>query len=180
MERNIEREFVPLGIELGMGIMVWSPLASGLLSGKYKPSEGAFTGEGRLDTLKDSQNPAFQKFTEQNWNVVAELERVAQELSRSMPQVAVNWTANRPGVGAVIVGATKLSQLKDNLEALDFTIPSQLSDRLETVSRLQAQFPYSFFEPGIQGMLHGGKPIGLKPSGYTPDVLIQSAGAGVT
>ena len=63
VERNIEREFVPLGLELGMGIMVWSPLASGLLSGKYKPSQGAFTGEGRLDTLIDSQNPAFQMFT---------------------------------------------------------------------------------------------------------------------
>lgn len=179
VERNIEREFVPLGLELGMGVMVWSPLASGLLSGKYKPSQGASTGEGRLDTLKDSQNPAFQKFTEQNWNVVAELEQVAQELSRSMAQVAVNWTANRPGVGSVIVGATKLSQLKDNLAALDFTIPSELSDRLETASRPPAQFPYSFFEPEIQGMLHGGKPVGLKPSGYTPDVLIQSAGAGV-
>lgn len=179
VERNIEREFVSLGLELGMGIMVWSPLASGLLSGKYKPSEGAFTGEGRLDTLKDSQNPAFQKFTEQNWKVVAELEAIAKELDRSMAQVAVNWTANRAGVGSVIVGATKLLQLEDNLKALDFTIPGELSDRLEIVSHPQLQFPYSFFEPQIQGMLHGGKPVGSKPTGYHPDILIQSAGAGV-
>lgn len=59
VERNIEREFVPLGLELDMGIMVWSPLASGLLSGKYKP--GGTTAEGRLAMLKDSQNPVFQK-----------------------------------------------------------------------------------------------------------------------
>jgi aryl-alcohol dehydrogenase-like predicted oxidoreductase len=180
VERNIEREFVPLGLELGMGVMVWSPLASGLLSGKYKPSQGTFTGEGRLDTLKESQNPAFQKFTEQNWKVVTELETVAKELDRSMAQVAVNWTVNRPGIGSAIVGATKLSQLEDNLKALDFTIPTELSDRLDAVSRLEAQFPYTFFSPEHQGMIHGNQPVGLKPPGYAPDVLIQSAGAGVS
>jgi aryl-alcohol dehydrogenase-like predicted oxidoreductase len=115
VERSIEREFVPLGLELGMGVMVWSPLASGLLSGKHQPSEGTVSSKGRLDTLKGSQNPAFQKFTERNWQIITELERVAQELGRSMAQVAVNWTVHRRGVATVIVGATKLSQLEDNL-----------------------------------------------------------------
>jgi aryl-alcohol dehydrogenase-like predicted oxidoreductase len=168
VERNIEREFIPLGLELGMGVMVWSPLASGFLSGKYKPSEGAFTGEGRLEALKDSQNPAFQKFTPRNWKIVAELENVAKELNQSMAQVAVNWTANQPGIGSVIVGATKLSQLEDNLKALDFEIPTELSDRLDAISCPESQFPYSFFEPEIQGMIHGSKSVGLKPKGYYP------------
>lgn len=180
VERNIEREFIPLGLELGMGIMVWSPLASGLLSGKYKPSEGGFSGGGRLDTLRDSQNPAFQKITERNWKIIAELENVAKELGYSMARVAVNWTANRPGIGSVIVGATKLAQLEDNLKALDFVIPDELSDRLDAISRPEPQFPYSFFDPNIQGMIHGGKPVGLKPTGYYPNILIQSAGAGVS
>ena len=78
------------------------------------------------------------------------------------------------------MGATKLSQLEDNLKALNFEIPSELSDRLDAVSRPEAQFPYSFFSPEIQSMIHGGKPVGLKPPGYAPDVLIQSAGAGVS
>jgi aryl-alcohol dehydrogenase-like predicted oxidoreductase len=60
VERNIEREFIPLGQALGMGVMVWSPLASGLLSGKYKPSTDSFSGEGRLETTKGISNPAFQ------------------------------------------------------------------------------------------------------------------------
>ncbi|MBW4633769.1 MAG: aldo/keto reductase [Iphinoe sp. HA4291-MV1] len=180
VERNIEREFIPLGLELGMGIMVWSPLASGLLSGKYKPSEGGFSGGGRLDTMRDTQNPAFQKITEQNWQIVAELEVVAKELGHSMAQVAVNWTVNRPGVASVIVGATKLAQLEDNLKALDFQIPNELSDRLEAISRPETQFPYSFFGPEIQEMIHGGKPVGTKPTGYYPNVLIESAGAGVS
>jgi aryl-alcohol dehydrogenase-like predicted oxidoreductase len=180
VERNIEREFVPLGIELGMGIMVWSPLASGLLSGKYKPSEGGYTGEGRLETVKGISNPAFQKISDRNWKIVSELEQVAKELGRSMAQVAVNWTANRPGIASVIVGATKLSQLEDNLKALEFEIPTELANRLELVSRPDSQFPYSFFGNEIQGMIHGGVAVGNKPVGYAPNVLIQSAGAGVS
>ncbi|WP_228054752.1 aldo/keto reductase [Gloeocapsopsis crepidinum] len=81
---------------------------------------------------------------------------------------AVNWTANQPGIGSVIVGATKLSQLEDNLKALDFEIPTELSDRLDAISCPEPQFPYSFFEPEIQGMIHGGKSVGLKPKGYYP------------
>lgn len=177
VERNIEREFVSLGGELGMGIMVWSPLASGLLSGKYKPSEGSFTGEGRLDTMKDTQNPAFQKFTEKNWQIVTTLEQVANELGCSMAQVAVNWAANQPGIASVIVGATKLSQLEDNLKSLDFVIPPELSDRLEVVSRPVSQFPYTFFESEIQTMIHGGTSVGTKPIGYYPTGL-QSKKAG--
>lgn len=166
VERNIEREFIGLGLELGMGVMVWSPLASGLLSGKYKPSQGGFEGGGRLETMKDSKNPGFQKFNDRNWRIVAELEQVAKQLDRSMAQVAVNWTANRPGIASVIVGATKLSQLQDNLKALEFEIPLELRDRLNQVSQLDLQFPYSFFESEIQGMIQGGKTTKVKPAGY--------------
>ncbi len=169
VERNIEREFIPMGLELGIGITVWSPLASGLLSGKYKPSEGTVVGEGRLDIMKDSQNSAFQKFTERNWRIVAELEKVAQEMGQSMAQVAVNWAANQPGIASVIIGATKLSQLEANLKALDFQIPTELNDRLETVSCPESQFPYSFFSPEHQSMIHGGKSVNFKPGGYYPD-----------
>ena len=70
--------------------MAWSPLASGLLSGKYKPFEEGAEGLGRLATLSGGDNPAFNKFTERNWKIVSELERVAKELDRSMAQVAVN------------------------------------------------------------------------------------------
>ncbi|MEM9784300.1 MAG: aldo/keto reductase, partial [Pseudomonadota bacterium] len=65
-ERGIEDEFVDLGRETGAGLMVWSPLASGLLSGKYKPSRDGSEGEGRLAAVAGSGNPVFEKFTEQN------------------------------------------------------------------------------------------------------------------
>ena len=167
-ERNIENEFVPFGTEHGMGIMVWSPLASGLLSGKYRPSKDGDMGAGRLEATKDVNNPAFQKFSEKNWQIVAELEAVAKEMGRSMAQVAVNWAVNQPGIASVIVGATKIHQLKDNLQALDFTIPEDLLIRLNEASSPELKFPYSFFGAEIQAMLNGGAKVSAKPQNYYP------------
>ena len=162
-ERFIEHEFVPLGLAHGMGVMVWSPLASGLLSGKYRPGEA---GDGRLDQLAGSGNPAFAKFTERNWRICAELERVATELGRSMAQVAVNWVANRPGVASVILGATKPAQLTDTLDALGFEIPAELEARLDAVSAPARPFPYTFFGPEIQTALNGGLAVEAQPPRY--------------
>ena len=176
-ERNIEHEFVPFGTSQGAGIMVWSPLASGLLSGKYRPGK---EGAGRLETLRGSSNPGFQKFTERNWAIVAELEKVAGELGHSMAQIALNWVATQPGVASAIIGATKLEQLTDNLGALDFSIPTELRTRLDAVSKPAAPFPYSFFGAEIQGGITGGTSVGDKPEGYVPARLIQGSFAGVS
>ncbi|MEM9807345.1 MAG: aldo/keto reductase [Cyanobacteria bacterium P01_D01_bin.56] len=178
-ERNTEFEYAALAKNLGTSLMVWSPLASGLLSGKYKPSEQGGEGSGRLAMLANSGNPAFDKFTEKNWAIVAELEQVAQELGHSMAHVALNWVVNRPAVAAVIIGATKLHQLQDNLGALDFEIPAELQLRLDNVSRPQSRFPYTFFEPSLQGMINGGATVGDKPKSFNRPVLVQGAGAGV-
>ncbi len=180
LERNIENEFVDFGTRHGAGIMVWSPLGSGLLSGKYKPSQGSTPqGEGRLATTAGSGNPAFEKFTERNFAIVAELERVADEIGRSMAQVAVNWVVNRPGVASVMVGATKVRQLEDNLGALDFELPTALRDRLDALSAPVSSFPYNFFGPELQGMLTGGATVGDKPDSYLPNRVVEGSGAGV-
>jgi aryl-alcohol dehydrogenase-like predicted oxidoreductase len=178
-ERNIEFEYSDLALALGMSIMVWSPLASGLLSGKYKPSEQGIEGSGRLATVTDSGNPVFNKFTEKNWAIAAELEAVAKELDHSMAQVALNWVANRPAVASVIIGATQLHQLQDNLGALEFEIPAELQRRLDEISRPTTPFPYTFFEPGLQGMVHGGATVGDKPASYAKAILMEGSGAGV-
>jgi len=177
-ERTIEHEFVPLGSEQGMGIMVWSPLASGLLSGKYRASDSS--GSGRLDTMRQATNPGFQKFTERNWKIVAELEAVAKEIGRSMAEVALNWIAIRPGVASVIVGATKLAQLQSNLSALSFEMSPAQRARLDAVSEPVRPFPYAFFDNEIQGMIHGGVTVGGKPDGYASRIEISGGGAGVT
>jgi len=180
-ERNIENEFIPLATAQGMGVMVWSPLASGFLSGKYRPSQDGGAGAGRLETLKGTSNPGFQKFTPRNWAIVAELEAVAKEAGRSMAQVALNWVANRPSVASVIVGATKLAQLEDNLQALAFALPPELTARLDKASAPERVFPYTFFDAEMQGMIHGGVTVGAKPASYQPPIETSgAAGAGVT
>jgi len=94
--------------------------------------------------------------------------------------VAVNWTMTQPGIASVIIGATKLEQLRDNLGALEFTIPSKLRRRLDEVGALPPTFPYSFFGAEIQGSLTGGQTVGGKPAGYYPDLNISGKFAGVS
>lgn len=179
VERNIEHEYVRLGTELGAGIMVWSPLASGFLSGKYRPSAQDNPAPGRLQMMKDTSNVAFQKFTERNWAILAELEAVAGACGRSVAQVALNWVANRPGVASVIVGASKFEQLQDNLQALDFVLPQELVARLDAASAPPRPYPYTFFGPEMQGIIHGGANVGTKPAGYMPTVQVSGAGADI-
>ncbi len=94
-----------------------------------------------------------------------------------MAQVALNWVANRPGVASVIVGATKVEQLNDNIAALSFDLPAELGQRLDAVSAPVQTFPYIFFGREVQGSLHAGAIVGTKPPGYFPTVRIAGRGA---
>ncbi|HEX2571917.1 MAG TPA: aldo/keto reductase [Polyangia bacterium] len=168
VERNIEREHIPAALELGMGVCPWSPLASGLLTGKYR-REGTSTvgvGEGRLAAGQHGPNPVFHKFNERNWRVAEALVGVAQEIGRPPAQVALNWITRRPGVTSTIIGATKLGQLEDNLAALEFDIPAALAQRLEELSRPEVVFPYIFNSPALAGMITGGVPVRKEPRWY--------------
>lgn len=158
VERNIEREHVPAAQEFGLGICPWSPLASGFLSGKYRRDAGG-SGDGRLEKTKDSANPGFKRFTEQNWGILDVLLDVARQLGRPPAQVALNWVATQPGITSTILGASKLSQLKDNLSAIEFSLPADLRARLDEASAPASIHPYVFFEPFLQGMIHGGASV---------------------
>jgi aryl-alcohol dehydrogenase-like predicted oxidoreductase len=156
VERNIEREHVPAARELGMGICPWSPLASGLLAGKYT-REGASSSHGsRLHVLQSSTNPVFHKFKERNFHIVDVLKEIAGQLGRSPAQVALNWVATQPGVTSTIIGATKVHQLEDNLSALSFGIPAELRTKLDEASALEAAHPYMFFGDVLQARVRGG------------------------
>lgn len=159
VERNIEREHIPAAQELGLGICPWSPLGSGFLTGKYKRAADGGTGDGRLEKLKDSGNPGFKKFSEQNWKILDVLLDAAKKIGRPPAQVAVNWIATQPGVTSTILGASKLSQLEDNLSALEFSIPADLRAGLDEVSAPASIHPYLFFEPFIQTMVHGNSAV---------------------
>jgi aryl-alcohol dehydrogenase-like predicted oxidoreductase len=168
VERNIEREHVPAALELGAGICPWSPLASGFLTGKYRRTGEGAAGEGRLATMASSGNAAFDKFTARNWAVLDVLLEVAREVGRSPAQVALQWVARRPGVSSTILGATKLEQLEDNLGALSFDLPPELSAKLEEAGRPEVVHPYLFFAPEMQARLSGDVPVRREPPWYRP------------
>ncbi len=156
IERNIEREHVPASQELGIGICPWSPLGGGFLSGKYKKQSATTgTGEGRLA----DGNPMFSKFSEQNWRIVDVLVEVSKQIGKPPAQVALNWVATQPGITSTILGATKISQLDDNLASLEFTIPTELRVRLDEVSAPPAQHPYNFYQPALQGRISNGTTV---------------------
>lgn len=154
VERNIEREHVPLARELGMSIVPWSPLASGFLSGKYQ--RDASSSEGRLQAVKDSGNPAFDKLKPRNWDVLEALRSVATELGKPLAEVALSWVVGQPGVGSTLIGATKRTQLESNIAALELEIPPELRQRLDDASKLDVVHPYMFFAEPFTSMLSGG------------------------
>jgi aryl-alcohol dehydrogenase-like predicted oxidoreductase len=159
VERNIEREHIPAAQELGIALCPWSPLAGGFLTGKYKREGESGKGEGRLETTKGSGNPAFNRFSERNWRIHDVLIDVARRMNKPPAQVALNWVITQTGVTSTIIGATKLAQLNDNLQAADITIPAELRKRLDEVSAPEAIQPYIFFGPAIQPMITGGTSV---------------------
>ena len=178
VERNIEREYVDLAQEFGYGITAWSPLGMGLLSGKYRPSQGGedSESEGRLGLFKQGGLPTLRdKFTPRNFAIVAEVEKAAKSTGMSMAQVAIQWAARQPAIGSVILGARTLEQFDDNLAALDKPLSDETLHALDVVSALPPQFPYSFFDPSHQVGMNGGVGVGDKPDGYARRVWVDAA-----
>jgi aryl-alcohol dehydrogenase-like predicted oxidoreductase len=168
ISRGIEPEFPPMAQTLGLGITAWSPIGGGLLTGKYRRTEQALTGTGRL---ANPDTPGM-KITERDWRVVDALDRVATDLGRSMAQVAINWVATQPAVASVVLGASSPAQLDSNLAALDFEIPADARRRLDEASAPEVGAPYSMFTPEYQSwIVSPGLGIGDKPAGYRPPVF---------
>ncbi len=159
VERNIEREHIPAAQQLGIALCPWSPLGGGFLTGKYTREGNSGKGVGRLETTKASGNPAFDKFSERNWKISDALVAVAKQINKPPAQVALSWVITQPGVTSTIIGATKISQLNDNLQAAEISIPPDLRKRLDEVSAPETVHPYIFFSGNIQDMVTGGTSV---------------------
>lgn len=136
--RDLEYELVPLALDQNVGILVWSPLAAGFLSGKYRRGD-AGGDKGRWSWEAD---PPMQMPQEQAYDVVDTVVAIAEERGVSPTQVSLNWLLRKPGVTSVIFGARTVEQLKDNLAAADWSLSDEEMERLNAVSALKPPYPY--------------------------------------
>jgi aryl-alcohol dehydrogenase-like predicted oxidoreductase len=140
--RDIERELLPLCREEGLAVMPWSPLAGGLLSGKYREGEELPKGTRGGDT--DMPITFTYRIDDRAWSIVEAVRKVAEEAGKTAAQVALNWVAYRNGVTAPIIGARNLEQLDANLGAVGWRLDDQHRKVLGEASRFTQGYPYDF------------------------------------
>ena len=149
VERTVERELLPMAKALDLGVTAWSPLGSGLLTGKYTRDADQKT-QRRLDLA------AFKEIDDEVYSVAREVDRVAEELGKSSSQVALNWLRQRGGV-LPIIGARTLDQFRENCGCLDFSLEGDQIERLNKVSQIELGFPHDFLASEVpRNFLYGG------------------------
>ncbi len=174
VSRGVEDEHVPLGKEFGMAMVPWSPLAYGLLTGKYDRAtvEAAPARAGGLPrdaAARDARRPEGDKrldganpfgdtlFTPRNWKIVDELKRVAAEAGESPARVALAWVCSRPGVTSTLMGVSRPEQVTDNAAALDLVLSPEHQAALDAVSVPSDPSLYVLFTPALrQHAVFGG------------------------
>ncbi len=159
--RDVERELLPMAVELGLGVMPWSPLASGLLSGKYGREDLERQRQANDAPSPDGAVARPLSLSEKKLAIADAVKAVAGELGRTPAQVALNWLLTRRGVTSPILGARTASQIEDNLGALDFTLGAAHLARLDTASAIELGFPHDFLSGKmVRGFITGGTTIG--------------------
>ena len=139
IERTPERELLPMAHTLDIGVTAWSPLASGWLTGKY--ADGKQDTGGRLD---DESMSGFVDKSDRNSAIAQQVSQVAQSTGCSSAQVALNWLL-RQGI-IPIVGARKVSHIKDNLNCINVQLSNEQMNQLNEVSQIELGFPHDFFK----------------------------------
>jgi aryl-alcohol dehydrogenase-like predicted oxidoreductase len=140
--RDIERELQPLCVRHGLGILPWSPLAAGLLTGKYRRNQAPPPGS-RLSEWKDR----YKSFdNERNWKIVDALVAASNELGKPVSQIALAWLLSRPAVSSVIFGARNVGQLEENLGAAELELPEKILTALDEASAFSLGYPYDFIK----------------------------------
>ncbi len=149
--RDIEAEHVPAARDGGMGVMPWSPLAGGFLTGKYTRNDTS--GTGRLS----GANPfGDSKFSDRNWEILTILKEVATEQDCTPAQVALAWVMAQRGVTSTLIGARSVAQLNANIGASAITLTSDQMTRLNQISAPSGGFSASLTTPMIRRMVYGG------------------------
>ncbi len=166
--RDVERDVLPMCRELGLGLLPWSPLAGGILSGKYSRDDLNKQKQAGGKQGGDGASGRGIELTERKIGIAEAVKRVAAEVGRTPSQVALNWLLTRPGVTSIILGARKVEQLDDNLGCLEFTLSGDQLRALDAASTIDLGFPHTFINSEmIQGVMHGGAKTHI-PKPYLP------------
>jgi aryl-alcohol dehydrogenase-like predicted oxidoreductase len=135
--RTVEGELIPMALEMGLGVTPWSPLKSGVLSGKY-------TRENASTVKADRGERVTQNLGDKVYAIIDELTAIGKVLQASPASVALAWVQGRPGVASTIIGARRMEQLDQNLAALDLTLSAEQIARLDKLSKPTLAFPMQF------------------------------------
>ncbi|MFE9475486.1 aldo/keto reductase [Streptomyces griseofuscus] len=157
IERTAERDLIPMARELGLGVVPYSPLGGGVLSGKYGHKDVGATGAGPDGSTRRSHNLALGTLTERSLGVAGVVRELADELGHTPAQVALAWTLRKPGVTSTLLGARTPAQLDDNLDALTVELTDTQLARLDTASSIALGQPHDLLasEP-IRQVTTGG------------------------
>jgi aryl-alcohol dehydrogenase-like predicted oxidoreductase len=147
--RDIEREIVPMALSEGIGIMPWSPLAGGFLSGKYTRNT-EIAGNSRRDNF---DFPPINK--PKAYDIIDVMAEIGSQHGVSVATVALNWVMKQPGVCSTIIGAKTLEQLKDNISAVDLQLTPENLQQLNEVSALTPEYPGWMVTRQLQGRWPG-------------------------
>lgn len=137
--RDYEAELMPLAIDQGVGLLVWSPLGWGRLTGKIDRKHPSPPAVSRLHATADMGPPVDDAYL---FDVVDVLREISKESGKTVPQIAINWLLQRPTVSNVIIGARNEEQLKDNLGAIGWNLTKEQIERLDKVSQRTWPYPY--------------------------------------
>src|SRR5262249_52971376 len=152
VERTVERELIPMARALNLGVVAWSPLSNGVLTGKYHGHGASEPGRLSGDMLKD-----FMPEEKRTGRIVAAVKAVSDQAGRSMAQVSLAWLRSRPAPVIPIIGARKLSQLEDNLASIDLSLSADQLKALEEASRIELGFPHELYVKELtRAFIHGG------------------------
>lgn len=135
--REAEYELLPISVDQGLGVMVWSPLAAGLLSGAFRRDR---TPSDSRQAAGWSEPPIRDK--ERLWTIVDVLVEIAEARGATPAQVALAWTLSRPAIASVVVGGLTEQHFRDNIAAVDLKLTAEELERLNAVSRLPYIYPY--------------------------------------
>lgn len=160
LQRDPERDLLPMAQAFGLAVLAWSPLAGGLLTGKYQTEPGPAAEESRR---MRGQEDALM--SEQQARVIKELGAIAEEIGCTPAQVALNWLRSQPGVVIPIIGSRRRTQVQENLDCLTYSLTPEQVQRLTAASQIELGFPHDFLASDeIRDLVYGGMYPLINPS----------------